>query len=202
MVLLLGLVVGCGGTGSTGAGATGTGSGGGMGAPGGASPSVVITPPPPGPSGLRPRGPTEAGFRVSRVVDGDTVWVARNGVTVKVRLIGIDTPETVHPSEPVGCFGPEATAYAQSVLLDRPATLEYDPSQDRVDAYGRRLAYLWLDGTTAGDYLGMFNLDAIRGGFAREYLYDQPYAWYPEFVAAQDRAAAEGLGLWAVCPQD
>jgi micrococcal nuclease len=149
---------------------------------------------------LAPRGPVDAGWRVSRVVDGDTIWVTRAGVTLKVRLIGIDTPETVAPGQPVGCFGPEASAYATELLLDRGVTLELDPGQGREDRYGRTLAYVWLDGPAPGEYGAQFNLEAVRSGHARQYLYDEPYLWFTDYVAAEAAARAAGRGLWGACP--
>lgn len=150
--------------------------------------------------GLVPRGPVDRGWRVSRVVDGDTVHVTRAGVRLKVRVLGIDTPETVAPGEPVGCFGPEASAFARGLLLDRAVALEYDDSQGRTDRYGRTLAYVWLETTTPGAYSGMYEIDALRAGVAREYLYDRPYAWRDAFVAAEQEARRAGRGLWSACP--
>jgi micrococcal nuclease len=74
---------------------------------------------------------------VVRVVDGDTVVIAPD---TTVRLIGIDTPETVDPRKPVQCFGREASAYAHLLLDGRSVSLEYDPTQGRLDRYGRTLA--------------------------------------------------------------
>ncbi|MEZ5118204.1 MAG: thermonuclease family protein [Candidatus Nanopelagicales bacterium] len=146
-----------------------------------------------------PRGPVNTGWRVSRVVDGDTVWVSRAGTRVKVRLIGIDTPETVDPGEPVGCYGPQASAFAQAELADRAVVLEYDESQGREDRYGRTLAYLWTVGPD-GRPERMYQVAALGAGVAREYTYDRPYAWRAEFLAEQAAARAAGRGLWSACP--
>lgn len=86
---------------------------------------------------LRPKGPVEAGYRVTRVVDGDTIQVERAGSALTVRLIGINAPESVKPNSPVECFGPQASAFAKSALTGRPVRLEFDPSQGRYDQYGR-----------------------------------------------------------------
>lgn len=83
-------------------------------------------------------------YRVLRVVDGDTVHVAYRGRDTTVRLIGVDTPETVHPTEPVQCFGREASEHAHRLLDGRRVYVATDPSQDTRDRYGRLLAYLWL----------------------------------------------------------
>ena len=142
---------------------------------------------------LRPRGPVSRGWTVSRVVDGDTVEVTRGGRTLDIRLIGIDTPETVHPTEPVECFGPEASAYATRALLDEPVVLEFDRSQGRQDYYGRTLAYVWRPGRA------LFNLDAVRRGYALEYTYESAYAWQRELQRAERRAKTARVGVWR-CP--
>lgn len=131
---------------------------------------------------------------MSRVVDGDTVEVTRGRRTLDVRLIGIDTPETVHPTEPVECYGPEASAYATRTLLGEPVTLEFDRSQGRRDYYGRTLAYLWWTGG------GLFNRAAVRRGFALEYTYDNSYVWQQELQRAERRARSAGVGVWE-CPR-
>ena len=79
---------------------------------------------------------------VTRVVDGDTVIVSADGRSEDVRVLGIDTPETVDPRKPVGCYGPQASAYTKHLLTGRPVRLKYD----RVvhDKYGRFLAYVYL----------------------------------------------------------
>jgi micrococcal nuclease len=147
---------------------------------------------PPAPP-LAAKGPISEGWRITRVVDGDTVDVTRAGRTLTIRLIGIDTPETVHPTEPVECFGPEATEFATRRLLGEPATLEFDPSQGRLDYYGRTLAYVWT-----GDSL--FNRDAVRRGYALEYTYDTTYRWQREFQRAEASARSDRLGVWR-CPR-
>ena len=145
-----------------------------------------------GPSQSLARGPISAGWNVTRVIDGDTVEVQRANRELTVRLIGIDTPETVHPTEPIECFGPQATHFANQQLLGRRVTLEYDPSQGRRDYYHRTLAYLWLP---RGDDR-MFNRTAIRRGYALEYTYDTAYRWQREFRDAESKARSDRLGVW------
>ena len=135
----------------------------------------------------------EGPFQVTRVVDGDTIHVRAGARDVTVRLIGINTPETVAPGRPVECFGPQASAEAHRLLDGRSVYLERDSSQDAVDRYGRTLAYVWISGTD------LFNLDMVQGGFAKEYTYRTPYHHRDDFIAAQDAAVAEGAGLWAAC---
>jgi micrococcal nuclease len=143
---------------------------------------------------VAPKGQLQGPFPVARVVDGDTIHVGTSQGDLKVRLIGIDTPETVDPNRPVGCFGPEASAEAKRLLEGGSVYLELDPTQGDVDKYGRTLAFVWMDPQT------MFNLVMVQEGFAIEYTYDDPYAYQAEFRAAQQQAQAAGLGMWASCP--
>jgi len=143
-----------------------------------------------------PKGPVEPGLEVTRVIDGDTVEVRDGARVLTVRLIGIDTPETVHPSEPIECYGPEATSFAVDELVGREVTLEYDPSQGRRDYYGRTLAYLWVE--TAP--MTLFNRAAVRKGYALEYTFDSAYAWQSTFMRAEQAARQQRRGVWA-CPR-
>src|SRR3712207_834205 len=88
-------------------------------------------------------------YEVVKVVDGDTLDVKnKEGITERLRLIGINTPETVDPRKPVECFGKEASNRAKTLLHGGTVTLEFDPTQDTRDKYGRLLAYVILpDGT-------------------------------------------------------
>ena len=142
-----------------------------------------------------PKGPTTSEWKVTRVVDGDTVEVQRATEELTIRLIGIDTPETVHPTEPVECYGPEASQFADRRLLGRTVTLELDRSQGRLDDYGRTLAYLWLGSPPTR----LFNRAAVRKGFAFEYTYDSAYLWQSEFIRAAAAARHEHIGVWR-CP--
>ena len=131
---------------------------------------------------------------MSSVVDGDTVHVQRGSRDLTLRLIGIDTPETVDPYEPVNCFGPQASAFAHRRLTGRQVMVELDNTQGRLDRYGRTLAYLWIG---AHGERGIYNLAALRRGFAVEYLYDVTYAWRPTFLRAQSAARRHDRGLWS-----
>lgn len=129
---------------------------------------------------------------ITRVVDGDTVHATdARGSAVKVRVLGIDTPETRDPRKPVGCFGPEASEFAKKTLLNQRVTLVTDPTQGVVDRYKRVLAYIRLaDGR---DY----SIEAARAGMARSYVYDRkPVAEYVAIEAAQAEAKAARRGLW------
>lgn len=153
---------------------------------------------PGGPGPTAPVGPVDAGWRVSRVVDGDTIRVTRNGEQLTVRLIGIDTPESVKPDAPVECYGPEASEFARDLLDGAEVILERDPSQQQVDRYGRTLAYVWLVDAN-GAASSLFNLKAVRSGAAEEATYDGPYQWQQVLREAQDLARAQGRGLWGSC---
>lgn len=135
---------------------------------------------------------TPEGFvRVSHVSDGDTIKVMMNGAEQTVRMIGMNTPETVDPRRPVECFGKEASAHAKAVLIGASVRLEADATQDDTDKYGRILRYVFLeDGTN-------FNRQMIADGFAYEYTYEKPYRYQKEFRAAQADAQANERGLWA-----
>ena len=136
-------------------------------------------------------------FTVTKVVDGDTIWVDNNGQRLKIRMIGLDTPETVDPRNPVQCFGLEASARAKTILGGQSVYLETDSSQDSVDRFGRTLAYVW---TASGR---LFNLDMIADGYAFEYTYDLPYRYQADFKTAEGDARTQSRGLWSpdACPQ-
>jgi micrococcal nuclease len=163
--------------------------------------SAVAHPSSVGASGpeLEPKGQTLTGLPVVRVVDGDTLHVNVRGQEVTVRLIGINSPESVKPNSPVECYGPESSEYAKNALTGQTVTLEFDGSQGRTDRYGRTLAYVWIERSDGGRSL--FNLQAVRTGNARERQYGRvAYAWKSVFAAAQQRAQGADAGLWGACP--
>ncbi|MBK5287503.1 MAG: thermonuclease family protein, partial [Acidimicrobiia bacterium] len=88
---------------------------------------------------------------VTRTVDGDTVRISGAQGDDTVRLLGINTPETHHPTKGVECYGPDASAYTDRVLTGRRVSLELDV--ERRDQYGRLLAYIYLDGRRFNDVL-------------------------------------------------
>lgn len=138
-------------------------------------------------------GASSAGplYRVTEVVDGDTIRVLRGGEEETLRLIGLDTPETRDPRRPVECYGREASERGRELLGGRRVRLAGDPSQDAVDRYGRSLVYVFRED-------GLFyNREMIRGGFANEYTYRTPYEYREEFRAAQREAREAKRGLWS-----
>ncbi len=136
------------------------------------------------------RVPAGAQVTVQRVVDGDTIVVTGDE---RVRFIGVDTPETKDPRTPVQCFGEEASRRTEQLLA--PGTeivLVYDV--DRVDRYGRTLAYVYR----ASD--GLFvNASLVRDGYALAYTVPPNVAHADEFVALQRDARNAARGLWSTC---
>jgi endonuclease YncB( thermonuclease family) len=135
---------------------------------------------------------------VTRVTDGDTMTVETQGRSTPVRLIGVDTPETVAPDQPIGCFGKEASAYTKKVLTDRLVRLEIPRIGDSEDAYGRTLAYVYLDTDRDGSYEHLFNEDLITLGLARTTTFS--HAYRREFERLREEAEERGAGLWSTCP--
>jgi len=130
-------------------------------------------------------------FLVSTVVDGDTIKVNINGTVETLRLIGIDTPETVDPRKPVHCFGREASNKAKELLTGKSVRLEADPTQGERDSYNRLLRYVFFsDGES-------FNKLMISQGYAHEYTHNLPYKYQAEFNEAEKYARENKLGLWA-----
>jgi micrococcal nuclease len=138
---------------------------------------------------------------VTRIVDGDTVEVritersdgpgagrAEIGQTYSVRLIGIDTPESVKPGSPVECFGIEASAAATALLEDQTVTLVKDVEE--TDSYERLLRYVYLGEEMA-------NARLVLNGYAHAYTYPPNIRHTKLFVALQREARTTNTGLWA-----
>jgi micrococcal nuclease len=138
--------------------------------------------------GLAPRGELTA--PVERVVDGDTIEIATGGGEEDVRYIGVDTPETVKPGEPVQCFGPEASEANHDLVEGRTVRLVFD--RELRDDYGRLLAYVYV-----GDRF--VNEELVRDGFARTLEIAPNTAQASRLGAIESRAAAAGRGLWSAC---
>jgi micrococcal nuclease len=130
---------------------------------------------------------------VIRVVDGDTIHADVDGVDEKIRIIGMDSPESQKPNTPVECFAKQATKAAQGLLApgDR-ITLQRDPTQHKRDRYGRLLAHVFLaDGS-------LFAETMIRHGWAVHDIYQGvPSIYADRLQAAEDAAEAEQAGLWS-----
>ena len=132
-------------------------------------------------------GPVTA--RVERVVDGDTLIVRYPGESHTFRLIGVDTPETVHPTRHVQYFGGEASALTRARLDGQTVELAVDPAGDTVDAFGRLLRLVYLDG-------GLFNATLIRERYGHA-IRGFDYSMRREFIALENQARIQGRGLWA-----
>lgn len=129
-------------------------------------------------------------YKVNRVIDGDTVELLKDGKKTRVRLIGIDTPESVHPSNPVEAFGREASAFTKSLLSGREVWSIADPEGDTIDQYGRTLAHLYRvpDGL-------WINYEIVRQGYG--HVYTRARFKYRELFRSAERNARQNrLGLW------
>jgi micrococcal nuclease len=129
---------------------------------------------------------------VVRVVDGDTILVRVAGAKERVRLIGIDTPETVKPNTPVQCFGRAASAAAHRMLDGRDVRLVGDV--EARDRYGRLLAYVYRE----PDRL-FINAELARRGFARQLTIPPNVRFAERFRALVAQARRAQRGLWSAC---
>lgn len=129
---------------------------------------------------------------VDRVIDGDTVdVVTQAGNISRVRVLGIDTPETVHPERPVECMGPEASAATNELLpVGMQVTVVADAAVDQQDRYGRELAHIWADGVNLGHEL-------LLRGLATTTTF--PHSLTGQYADAQDAAEQRAVGLWGRC---
>lgn len=128
---------------------------------------------------------------VTEVVDGDTIVVRfDDGTLDTVRLLGVDTPETVHPDKGVECFGPEASRATRERLAGRRVLLEHDVEVR--DRYGRRLAYVILGGVRVNDQL-------VRDGYARLLVIAPNDAHARSMLRAELEARAARRGMWGAC---
>jgi micrococcal nuclease len=136
-------------------------------------------------------GPAAVDAVVERVVDGDTIEARIGDEVEDVRLIGIDTPETVKPGSPVECFGPRASRFAHRLLEGRRVRLVF--GAERRDAYGRLLAYAHLGPT-------FVNALIVRRGLARTLTIPPNDRYAPLLRSLELDAARAGRGLWGACP--
>lgn len=133
-------------------------------------------------------------YLVTKVIDGDTIEVNINGQLAKLRLIGIDTPETVDPRRAVGCFGKKASDETKRLLEGKSVILTKDVSE--TDKYNRLLRYVFLPlgngNLFVNDYL-------IRQGFAKILTYPPDIKYDSRFVQAEKEARDNLRGLWGEC---
>lgn len=131
-------------------------------------------------------------YYVDYTVDGDTIDVLMNGVHERVRLIGVDTPETHKPNTPVQCYGVIASDFTKTNLEHKNVRLESDPINQNRDRYQRLLRYVYLDDGT------LWNAKLVREGYGHA-LTAFPFTKSGEFVEYENLAKNENLGLWSAC---
>ncbi|GAB3186880.1 hypothetical protein GCM10027061_01780 [Nesterenkonia suensis] len=124
-----------------------------------------------------------------RVVDGDTLVVELDGRDERVRLLNIDTPESVHPHQPVECLGPESSAHMESLVAPGdPVILEFD--RERTDRYDRLLAGVWRDDV-------LLNVQMARDGYGVPVHYPPNDRFLDPVEVAWAQAEEDGVGLFA-----
>ena len=150
--------------------------------------------------------------KVERVIDGDTMIVSfvfddgSKYLKERVRFLGVDTPETVHPSKPVQYYGPEASNFTKSQLSDKTVWLQTDVGAK--DRYDRMLAYVWLKEPSEKDLEDeaairkyMYNARLLLEGYA-QLMTIQPNSRYANlFVYFQREAREAKKGLWGKDPE-
>jgi micrococcal nuclease len=141
-------------------------------------------------AGDRGGGPATARGRVVRAIDGDTIEVGVAGALEDIRLIGVDTPETVKPGTPVQCYGERASHFTHRLLEGRRVRLVF--GVERHDVYGRLLAYVHLGRR-------FVNAALVRRGLARSLTIPPNDRFAPLFRRLELRAARAGRGLWGAC---
>ena len=136
---------------------------------------------------------------ITRVVDGDTASVLVDGSERRVRFLGVDTPETVHPNKPVQFYGKEASNFTKESLTGKRVWLEYDASPQ--DRYNRHLAYIW---TAKPDDINedsisrdMFNAKLLLGGYAKVMIIKPNKRYEKEFRKFEEEARNSKRGLWS-----
>ncbi len=136
---------------------------------------------------------------IVRAVDGDTAVVKIDGQEKRVRFLGVDTPETVHPNKPVQFYGKEASNFTKESLNGRRVWLEYDSNPQ--DRYGRHLAYIWLNNPkTINESTireNMFNAKLLLGGYAKVMIIKPNRRYETEFRKFESEAQNKKLGVWS-----
>lgn len=132
---------------------------------------------------------------VVRVIDGDTFEMILNGSKTTVRYIGIDTPETVDPHRPAGCFGHQASVKNQEMLLHHQVTLKKDISD--TDKFGRLLRYVYL--LRPHEEPLFMNNYLVSEGYARVLSVPPDSLYQEQFLSSQQQAQQLKKGLWASC---
>ena len=128
--------------------------------------------------------------KFSKCVDGDTIKVLLDNKEYTVRMIAIDTPESVHPTKGVEYYGKEASDYTcEKITNAKKIELEYDDNSEKMDKYDRLLAWVFVDDTLLQSLL-------IENGYAKiAYLYDD-YKYTDKLEQLQELASAKNIGIW------
>ena len=140
--------------------------------------------------------PPKAGLaRVEEVMDGDTILVRFGSNTERVRLIGVDTPETHHPNKAVQCYGEAASNFLHKLLDGEDVRLEADPTNTNRDRYDRLLRYVYTEDEE------LVNQKIIQEGYGFAYV-GFPFEKKSDFKTSQEFARDQNLGLWKSCDID
>lgn len=131
-------------------------------------------------------------YRVVDFADGDTISVDMNGKTERIRMIGVDTPETHDPRKPVECFGQAAAEYTKKLIGDGPVRLEADSLSTNRDRYDRLLRYVYTSDNK------LVEAELIRNGYGFAYV-SFPFSKLDEFRAFEKEAREANRGLWSGC---
>jgi endonuclease YncB( thermonuclease family) len=139
-------------------------------------------------TGQTPATGNRISAQVVHVVDGDTIDVSIDGQTKRLRYIGVDTPETVDPNRPVGCYGPEASNFNKSLVEGKTVQLEKDVSE--TDRFGRLLRYVYVGDT-------FVNAELVKQGYAQVATFPPDVKYVEMFKQLEQEARAAGRGLWS-----
>lgn len=135
---------------------------------------------------------TPGTYRVAKFEDGDTITVDMNGTLERIRMIGVDTPETQDPRVPVQCYGKAASEFTKNLIGANAVRLEADPTNTNRDRYNRLLRYVYLPDNR------MVNAEIIKSGYGFAYTLF-PFEKLEEFRTYQNQAREQNLGLWGAC---
>lgn len=150
----------------------------------GANDSKIVSQP------INQKNVTQKIYNVVKIVDGDTFDINDGGAIVRIRMIGIDTPETAKSSQSAECMALESSLRLAELIENKKVALEFDSTQGDEDKYDRKLRFVFLeDGTNVNKLL-------IEEGYAKEYTYSKAYKYQKEFKDAQENAEYNKLGIW------
>ncbi|HTK33155.1 MAG TPA: thermonuclease family protein [Candidatus Paceibacterota bacterium] len=142
-------------------------------------------------------------YPVADVIDGDTLKIRIAGHVITTRLLGVNTPEVVDPRKPTECFGKEASEESKRLLAGKNVFVAINPDYERIDKFGRLLAYVWLsfnpiESTSTKLFVNEY---LIKQGYGREYTFNvkNPYQYQKLFKQDQLSAQKSRKGLWGNC---